>query len=174
MNIKKVNLQVPALEDLWFRRELLNDERTMEYNAGYKLDVLGYDYNTGCIDFPRENWENWFNNKVKNNNFFYAYIVDIETNAYIGETNFSINSNGTASMGIVIKAEYRNQGYMQPALAELIKEAKRRGVDLTNDVPKSRESALKGFKKAGFICVGEYEQQKFGKPEKVLKLFKKV
>ena len=42
-------LHVPKLDELWYRKKLLEDPKTMSYNRGYELDFDGYDKETGCI-----------------------------------------------------------------------------------------------------------------------------
>lgn len=170
--MKTVELVKPNLCDLWFRQAMLCDPETMSYNAGYEVSYLGYHYNTGCIDFKKENWESWFNTKLKNPNFYYAYILDVETKKFVGQVNFTLDpSSRSAAMGIVIKHEFSGQGYMRPAMQQLIAQAKNMGVKtLTDDVPKNRERALKVFFSMGFESDGTFETKKFNKPETVIKL----
>ncbi len=47
----------PTIEEYNYEQKLLSDPETMNYNAGYEVTYQGYHYNTGCIDFPEENWE---------------------------------------------------------------------------------------------------------------------
>ena len=54
----QLNLYVPQYRDLWYRQQLLNDAATMDYNKGYDLDFRGYHKDSGCIDFPEEQWKN--------------------------------------------------------------------------------------------------------------------
>lgn len=35
----------------------------MSYNKGYDVSYYGYHYDTGCIDFPKEKWEETYNKK---------------------------------------------------------------------------------------------------------------
>ncbi len=165
--MNKISLHIPTIEELWFRKEFLSDPKTMEYNAGYDVNYEGYHYQTGCIDFDKSNWESWYNRKLNNPNFFYAYIKDNETNQFVGECNLSIDTlSKTASIGIVIKNEFQGKHYMRPALELLINEAKQRNIKvLTNTVPKSREKALKVFFSMGFQKVEEINGFKFGKNE---------
>ena len=68
-----VKLVVPSLKDLWYRKKCMADPDTMNYNAGYDVSYAGYHYDTGCIDFPEDKWEDWYNTKMTNPNFYYAY-----------------------------------------------------------------------------------------------------
>lgn len=169
--MKRVSLYVPQVDDLWFRQECMADEKTMEYNAGYDVSYSGYNYKTGCIDFPKSEHKCWFENKMKDQNFFYAYILDNEINKFVGYCNFKLVENGIATCGIVIKSEFRGKGYMKPAMIELIKQAKIKNVKtLTDTVPENRANALKCFYALGFKKTGEYISKKFNQDELVAKI----
>ena len=166
----KISLYVPKIEDLWFRKQLLSDEKTMFFNAGYEINSNFYDNNTGCFDFSEETWQEWYERKVLSQNSFYAYILDEEK--FIGEVNFNLNGE-KASIGIIIKYEFRGLGYSQPALLLLINEAKKRGARvLTDDIPTDRKIAIKVFEKLGFERIKSFYKNKFSKPEKIALLQK--
>ncbi len=168
----EINLYVPSVEDLWFRQVCNQNPKTMSYNAGYNLEISGYHFETGCIDFPKSAWQDWYENKIKNSNIFYAYIQDAKTKDFVGHVNFKKDSQtSNASVGIVIKDEFRGKGYMRPAMQKLIAEAKRQGVAaLLDTVPKSRVNALKVFYDLGFKKIGEFKQPKFGSEELVAEI----
>lgn len=171
--MKNVKLYVPKVEDLWFREESMSDPKTMEYNAGYDVSYAGYHYDTGCIDFPKEIHQTWHDEKMKNPNFYFAYILDVDTNNFVGYLNFNKFNENTATMGIVMNSKFKGQGYMRPAMIQLFEEAKKRGVEkLTDTVPKVRETALKVFFDLGFVKVSEYVGKKFGKDEIVYSIEK--
>ncbi|MBR4270796.1 MAG: GNAT family N-acetyltransferase [Clostridia bacterium] len=161
--MKKVELYVPSIEEFGFRQELLSDPNTMEYNKGEKVSYMGYHYDTGCIDFPKERWKD-FEEKMKNPNFFYAYIKDLDTQEFVGEISFKLDSSiGKANLGIIIKADKRGQGYMKPSIKLLIKEARMRKIKfLADSVSASREAALHNFYKLGFKKINEYKITKNG------------
>lgn len=56
--MKNIKLIKPSFNDLWFRSQCLSDPKTMNYNAGYDVEYAGYDYNTGCIEFNKDKWQN--------------------------------------------------------------------------------------------------------------------
>ena len=174
--MKNIELYIPKVEDLWFRQECMSDPTTMNYNAGYDVSYFGYHYETGCIDFPQEKWEEWFENKMKNPNFFYAYIYDKNIEKFVGYVNFNLNhETKKATMGIVIKNEYQGKGYMRPAMKLLLEGAKERGVKvLTDTVPEVREKALKVFYDLGFNKTGEFIGKKFGENEVVAEIEKEL
>lgn len=173
--MKNIELYVPKVEDLWFSAECMNDPSTMSYNAGYNLTFDGYHYDTGCIDFPELSYKTWAEEKLTNPNFYYAYIVDKDTKRFVGYLNFNINPDTkSATMGIVIKSNYRGQGYMRPALNLMIEEARKRDnlLTLIDTVPASRKPALNVFLSAGFTITKEFTSKKFGKDETIFEIQK--
>ena len=42
-------LKVPNTQELNYRQEWMKDPKTMSYNAGYDMDLKGYDKETGTI-----------------------------------------------------------------------------------------------------------------------------
>lgn len=165
--MKQVILVKPSFEDLWFRKECMEDPETMSYNAGYDVSYFGYHYDTGCIDFPKERWKAWYEKSMNNPEIFYAYIKDVETNTFVGYINFH-KTGDYYSMGVLVNSKFRGQGYMRPALRELFKEAKKRKIDaLYDSVPFSRKNALKVFLDEGFEIVETAISTKFGKDDEV-------
>ena len=178
MNINNhiIELHVPTIEELYFRQECMSDSETMSYNAGYDVNFTGYHRDTGCIDFPKESWENWHKNKLTNPNFFYAYIYDKTKRKFVGYVNFNKNpETEKATMGIVIKSEFHGQGYMRPAMKLLIEKARLMGVKyLTDTVPETRVRALKVFYDLGFEKCGTIITKKFDKEEIVAEIEKRL
>lgn len=151
--MKRVFLVVPTIEDLKYRQKWLNDPKTMSYNAGFDLDIKGYDKQTGTITKTDEEMLDWYNKWVnKEPNRYYAYIYLIDEEEPIGEIYYYPDGD-VHSMGILISDKYRGQGYSYPALLELEKVAfAKNGIsELSDMVPLDRISAIKSFKKAGFI-----------------------
>ena len=165
--MKQVILFVPDEDDLWFRQKCMSDPKTMNYNAGYDLSFEGYDYDTGCIDFPKSKWKSWYEEKMGNPNFYFAYIMDIDTDEFVGYLNFNKNpETQKATMGIVMYSKYHSKGYMRPAMKKLIEVAKNKGVKTLTDT----EKALKVFYDLGFKKVGEYKSTKFKLLENVAQI----
>ena len=52
-------LKVPSVDELHYRQEWMKDSKTMSYNAGYDMELKGYDKATGIMSI---------NEKCKNNN----------------------------------------------------------------------------------------------------------
>lgn len=119
--MSKVFLHRPKISDLWYRKQLMADTETMAYNKGYE-PFEGYDRETGCIQFPENEWQSWYDYFIGNEpERFYAYIVRAEDQAFIGEVNLhKSRENDWHEMGIVIEAKYRGQGYAKEALRLLV------------------------------------------------------
>jgi len=121
----KLELYVPQLEELWFYRDMLSDPETMSYNSNWDVSYDGYHRDTGCIDFPRENWDEWHNHWVGHEpERFYAYIKRCSDGVWIGDVNFHYTpEKDWWDMGIVINSRYRGMGYAVPSLLLLLKHA---------------------------------------------------
>ncbi len=149
----KIYLKVPSKNDLHFRQEWMNDTKTMSYNAGFDMDLKGYDKKTGTISKTNEEMIDWYNkwiNKEPDKYFAYIYVDGIEEP--VGEAYYYPEED-IHSMGILVADKYRGKGYSYPALMELEKVAfeKNNINELSDMVPLDREGAIKVFKKAGFI-----------------------
>lgn len=166
---QSVQLHVPTIDEMWFRQACMEDPKTMKYNAGYEVSFDGYDYKTGCIAFPLEMHETWASEKLNDPNFYYAYIVDKKQNKFVGYVNLKKDPNTSyATMGIVVKDEFRGKGYMRPAMIQLLKTAKKMGIKrVLDNVPENRSYALKVFLSLGFIVKDKIITKKFSEDEVV-------
>ena len=157
-----IYLKVPSIEDLHYRQEWMKEKKTMSYNAGYDIDLKGYDKKTGTITKTDEEMITWYNNWInKEPDKYFAYIYDFEIVEPIGEVYYYLD-NGIHSMGIVIQDKYRGKGYSNYALLELEKIAfeKNNINELSDIIPLDRVGAIETFKKAGFIHT-ELEEKGF-------------
>ena len=151
--MKKIYLKVPSEKELHYRQEWMNNPNTMNYNAGFDINLKGYNKQTGTITKDDKEMIAWFNNwinKEPDKYFAYIYIDDIEDP--IGEVYYH-PEDGIHSMGILISDKFRGMGYSYLALLELEKVAfEKNGInELSDMVPIDRTVAIKSFKKAGFI-----------------------
>lgn len=153
-NSNRVYLYCPKLDELWYREKLLSDTKTMEYNKGYKLGFPEYDNETGCIAFPKEKWQRWYNYFIGNEpERFYAYIVRHDDGKFIGELNFHRSEDDSRyDMGIVIESSYRGKGYATEALGLLLEYAfdKLGASAVHNDFEETRIAAVKAHISTGF------------------------
>ncbi|MEQ0487925.1 GNAT family N-acetyltransferase [Anaerococcus murdochii] len=158
--MKPIILYIPKENELDFAKNILNDPATMAYNKGYDLPFPSYDKATGTIthdDTYRKKWYDlYFSNPGK---YFYAYIYDQDLKTFVGDVNFhpSKLNPDARDIGIVIKDEYRCQGYGKLGLKLLIKKAF--SFDsiraLSNNFEKERAVALKIHKDLGFKILYE-------------------
>lgn len=162
--MKNITLVVPKLREYFYEQKLENDSNTMSYNAGYDVSYYGYNYDTGCIDFPEEKWEDTYKKRIKENKYF-AYIKDCSINKYVGYVNYQYNKNDDIyECGVLIEYKYRGKGYSKDALRLLVKEANKNGIDYLYDTfEKDRENALKTFIDVGFEIYKESAWKKFNK-----------
>lgn len=155
----RLELHVPELEELGFRQKLLSDPETMSYNAGCGLDMPTYHNDTGCIDFPRENWDGWYARWVDAEpTRFYAYLKDTESGDFLGEVSlYETDGPGIYEMGIVLHSSQRGKGYSREGIRLLLGHAfgKLEAKEVTNCFEHSREAALKIHLSAGFRVVRE-------------------
>ena len=162
--MKNLKLVIPKLNQYYYEQKLESDPNTMSYNAGYDVSYYGYNYDTGCIEFPKEKWKETYDKRVRENKYF-AYIKDNSINRYVGYVNYQYNKNDDIyECGILIQYKYRGKGYAKEALRLLIKEANKNGVDyLYDSFEKDRENTLKTFLDVGFSVYKESSWKKFGR-----------
>lgn len=165
--MKNISLYIPKLEDYWYEAKVQSDPLSMDYNAGYDVSYFGYHYDTGCIDFPEDKWEETYNKRINENKYF-AYIKDNDTNEFIGYVNYHYNkSDDRYECGVLIDSSHRGQGYSKDALKLLCEAAKNNGVkELYDNFEIDRGNTLNIFKDVGFEVIEEQTWKKFGKDVK--------
>ncbi|MBR2712632.1 MAG: hypothetical protein IKE73_02865 [Bacilli bacterium] len=60
--MSKIYLKVPNKEDLIYCKNWMMDKDTMSYNAGYDIDLSGYNKETGTINKKDEDMLRWYDN----------------------------------------------------------------------------------------------------------------
>ena len=159
--IGRLRLHTPAFDELWYRQRMMSDPATMSYNAGYELDIPGYHSDTGCIDFPTERWQGWYDRFIgKEPERFYAYIVRESDGTFLGEAVLrQEGAPGRYEMGVVIEACHRGNGCSAEAMALLLDVAFNglHAEAVCNDFERSRAAALRLHLNAGFEIVREDE-----------------
>jgi len=165
-----VYLHIPEIEELDYYEELLKDPKTMSYNAGYELNIEGYDRETGCIN--KFDKEKWYLKQTNDKNRYFAYVMDKKNNIPVGYVNFHFDNEYLKhSCGVVIEDKYRNSGYGKYALKELLNIAFNEYElnSLINTIPYNRTISLKLFTKSGFIDTKkDFFLHKFDMSERVL------
>lgn len=156
--MEQLQLYIPKLEDLWFREKMMSDPVTMSYNKGWDVKYPGYHRDTGCVDFPREQWESWYGDWINREpQRYYAYIQRCSDGAWLGEVNFHYTpEKDWWDMGIVVYGAYRRMGYAQPALLLMLDHAFRDcGITrLHNNFEPKRDSGWKIHRAVGFREMG--------------------
>jgi len=162
--MKNIVLYIPKIEDYRYEEKIQSDPLSMNYNAGYDVSYYGYHYDTGCIDFPNEKWQETFD-KRKNENKYFAYIKDNDLNEFVGYVNYHYNKNDDRyECGILIDSQHRGKGYSKDALKLLCNTARNNGVkELYDNFELDRGNTLNIFKEVGFEIVEKQTWKKFGK-----------
>ena len=138
----KLELYEPKLEDMWFRQKMLEDDETMSYNAHWG----------GAVSFPKEDWEEWYNHWVINNESkrYYRYVKDGDN--FVGEIAYHYDETyGGNVANVIIYAKYRKQGYGTEALNLLCQAVKDSGANVLYDDIAIDNPAISLFLKAGFV-----------------------
>ena len=116
----------PELEDLWFRESMMADIETMSYN-----DAWG-----GTIPFPKEDWEEWYTLWVRNSGQerYYRYLKDDVNKVFVGEISYHLDKLRNIYLcDVIIKAEFRRQGFGTQGIQLLCEAAKANGVEALYD-----------------------------------------
>ncbi len=156
-----IELYIPKLSELAFRKTMLSDESTMSYNKNYDIENKNYHPETGCIEFPEENWEKWHEHWTAHApERFYAYIRRKSDGAFLGEVNYHyIPAKKYHETGIVIYAPFRGMGYSVPALRLLTEHAF--GVSMVSalntefEIAREEVVAWRSYFSAGFRVANE-------------------
>ena len=139
----KLKIYKPKYEDLSFRQLMLEDEETMSYNHAWG----------GAVSFPKEDWKEWFDHWVINNENkrYYRYLQD-ENDNFVGEIAYHYDSKyGGYMANVIVYAKYRNKGYGSNGLEMLCQEAKNNGITALYDDIAIDNPAITLFLKMGFV-----------------------
>ena len=138
-----IELYTPSPEDLWFRQRFLGDEETMSYNHAWG----------GTIPFPEEEWGPWYDHWVAHpeGKRFYRYLLDKDSNAFVGEIAFHFDPvRGLWLADVIVAAEYRGRGYGRQGLELLCRAAADEGIETLYDDIAIDNPGIALFLKAGF------------------------
>ena len=133
----------PELEDLWFRESMMADIETMSYN-----DAWG-----GTIPFPKEDWEEWYTLWVRNSGQerYYRYLKDDVNKVFVGEISYHFDKlRNIYICDVIIKAEFRKQGFGTQGIQLLCEAAKANGVEVLYDDIAADNPSIHLFLKNGF------------------------
>lgn len=139
------DFMIPEFEELDFRKELLADENTMSFNEKYG----------GAIDFSENKWQIWYDKWINSDDRFYYYIMG--HNKPVGECCI-YKEDDRWICSLIVKDEYRNNGYGKRALMFLIDLAKKLDIDELYDNIGISNHSLNLFLKCGFEIVDTNEE----------------
>lgn len=145
----ELRLYLPQYHELAFREQLLSDPETMAFNRFHE-PAEDYDPQTGCIQFPRQNWAMWHGFWMEREpENFYAVIADGKTP--VGEISWFFDGE-KYNAGIILLARHRRKGYCAPALELLAQHAffDCNLPSLSVTLSTANTPAVKGFMRAGF------------------------
>ena len=134
----------PNLEDMWFRKLMLEDEETMSYNHAWG----------GTISFPKEDWESWYNAWLGEDapkDRYYRYLKNKEGD-FVGEVALHYDDEYQGYMvNVIIFSMFRRKGCGKEALELLCKIAKEKGITYLYDDIAIDNPAISIFLKCGFV-----------------------
>ena len=145
-----LELVKPTPEDLWFREKLLADEETMAYNHAWG----------GTIDFPKEEWQDWYEYWVAepSGQRYYRYLK--AENAFVGEVAYHYDPEYDGYVAdVIIFSAYRGRGYGARGLQMLCDVAKGNGISVLYDDIAIDNTAAALFKKQGFYEARRTEEK---------------
>lgn len=127
----------------------------MAYNAGWELSHPGYDNDTGCIEWPEAEWDD-FEERVAlpPERQGYFFVEDMHGTP-LGHAHYWVTDD-IAEIGFNIVPSRRRQGLGQAALALLLTRiwADTSVSAATNAFEDSRAAAVTAHRRAGFTPVG--------------------
>ncbi|MEF9983905.1 MAG: GNAT family N-acetyltransferase [Oscillospiraceae bacterium] len=135
-----LNAAIPTVEQLYFKQELLSDEKTMEYNKAFG----------GCIDFPKYKWKSWHKRWINQPDKFYAYLYN-SNEGFVGEIAYHLDEENHYLADIIVHSNYRGKGYGIEGLQLLCSIAKSSNVDVLYDNIAIDNPSVKLFLKLGFV-----------------------
>ena len=134
---------VPEYEDLYFRKMMMEDEKTMSYNHAWD----------GMIPFPENKWKDWYDCWIVNheNKRYYRYLKN-PADRYVGEIAYHYDDDRRIFVAdIIIHATCRGMGYGGRGLDLLCDAAKKNGITLLYDDIAIDNPAITLFQKHGFV-----------------------
>ena len=165
-------------EDCLFIKEMEADPKTMDYNAGYNVTYKGYNFYDGTIEEDlKDLQENWLTKWVGHEpNRFMGILRRKSDDRRVGKVYFKEKTEYGQEIGIVIKAEFRGNGYASEGIMLLCKKADELGVErLFHQIPNTRMAAIKADINSGFKVIKDNilcNYTKFGEREKEILLIR--
>ena len=132
---------IPTIEDLWFRERLMADEETMAYNHAWG----------GTIPFPKEQWKEWYDYWIVNNENRRYYRFLKNDNEFVGEIAYHYDSEYAGYVAnVIVFSKFRGNGYGAKGLELLCTAAKGNGITALYADIAIDNTAIRLFLKQGF------------------------
>ena len=133
----------PNLEDMWFRKQMLEDEETMSYNHAWG----------GAIPFPKQDWKDWYDawlGEKAPKDRYYRYLKNKDDD-FVGEIALHYDNEYQGYVvNVIIFSKFRRRGYGKEALDILCQTAKEKGITFLYDDIAIDNPATALFLKCGF------------------------
>ena len=107
----------------------------------------------GTIPFPKEDWEEWYTLWVRNSGQerYYRYLKDDANKVFVGEISYHFDKlRNIYICDVIIKAEFRKQGFGTQGIQLLCEAAKANGVEALYDNIAADNPSAHLFLKNGF------------------------
>lgn len=146
----QLQLYLPTLGELEYRRRMLADPETMAYNRAWG----------GTIDFPESDWAAWYAHWIRRagDRRFYRYLLTPD-GTFVGEVAYHWSDKwGGYMANVIVLGAKRGHGYGSAGLSLLCEQAKARGVKALYDDIAIDNPAIEMFLSAGFFEVARTDQ----------------
>lgn len=150
-----VRFRTPRREEMAIRQRWLADPEFMAYNAGWDVDHPSYHSDTGCIDFPPESWDAWYDQWIGRGIRDY-WLVEDAAGRPVGHAHYHVETGPegrrVAAIGASVHPDRRRRGFGLATFAELIRRLREAGVaDLArNEFEAGRTAAIRIHQALGF------------------------
>ena len=173
LNRPKLSLEQPTINELYYRQKWMMDAETMSYNAGYDINLKGYNKKTGTITKTKEEMISWYIKWIKEpKDKYFAYIYENNGKEPIGEIYYYLEKD-IYNMGIVIQSKYRGKGYFKESMNLLFNKAKEKKIkELYDEFEITRTTTYQAFLSIGFKIVDRFYCTKFNKQIEFVKVKK--
>lgn len=137
------------------RQRWLADPAFMAYNAGWNIDHASYHPDTGCVDFPPEGWDAWYDHWVGQRVRDYWFVEDV-TGQPVGHAHYHVEhepgGRRVANIGAAIHPDHRRRGLGLATFAELVRRIEDTDVaDVArNELDAGRAAAIRIHRTLGF------------------------
>lgn len=84
-----VEFRAPERAEMALRQQWLANPEFMSYNAGWAVEFAGYHRDTGCVDFPPEVWDAWYDAWVGGADRDYWFVEDAQQHI-VGHAHYRI------------------------------------------------------------------------------------